>query len=168
MVVYKSEQGITSYSSEILQELWPYGFSTIGELNFETAAYTAGYILKKVNGEKALDTYLRNDEYGVAYWVTAPYVTMSLKPGIGYEFYKKYKDDFFPSDETPVPGRGVIKKVPRFYEEILKIENPKVYDEVKEERQIFLAAHGADFTPERLMDKYKCARARQSTKKRLL
>ncbi len=167
-VVEQQCEGITTYSSATLSELWPYGFCTIGELNYETAAYTAGYILKKITGEKANEEYLRNDENGVAFWVKPPYVTMSLKPGIGHGFYAKYKNDFFPSDESPVPGKGIIKKVPRYYETILKEENPKMLELVKQLRQVYLAEHSEDFTPERLRDKYKCQRARQINKQRTL
>ena len=39
--LYRSDEGINTYSSPTLENLWPYGFSTIGELNFDTAAYTA-------------------------------------------------------------------------------------------------------------------------------
>ena len=166
--VYQQEQGITTYESETLQKLWPYGFCTIGQLNFETASYTAGYILKKINGTKALDAYLRNDEYGVAFWVRPPYITMSLKPGIGAKFYEQFKTDFFPSDESPVPGKGVIQKVPRLYEEILKRESPELHKLVRDKRQVWIKEHREDFTAERLMDKYKCARARESSRQREL
>ncbi len=168
MVVEQSEQGITTYSSPSLEKIWPYGFSTIGELNYDTAAYTAGYILKKVNGQQGLDEYLRSDKYGVAYWVVAPYTSMSLKPGIGAKFYEKYKDDFFPSDESPVPGKGIINKVPRYYETLLSNSNPELLEVVKNVRQQFIKAHGADFTPERLRAKYECQKARQSKKARTL
>jgi len=166
--VYQQEEGITSYESPTLQKLWPYGFCTIGELNFETASYTAGYILKKVTGNQADETYLRNDENGEAIWVKPPYVTMSLKPGIGEKFYEQYKSDFFPSDETPVPGKGVIKKVPRYYEKKLKISDPGLFELVKNERQIWIAKHRDEFSPERLKDKYICARARQSQQQRAI
>ncbi len=160
--IYQQEQGITTYESETLSNLWPYGFCTIGELNFETASYTAGYILKKINGQRALEKYLRNDEYGVAYWVKPPYITMSLKPGIGAKFYERFETDFFPSDESPVPGKGIIKKVPRYYETMLKNSDSGAYEEVKRLRQVWISAHRDDFTPERLKDKYICARAAQS------
>jgi len=170
--IYDNSEGRGLYSSPSLEKLWPYGFSTIGELNFETASYTAGYILKKINGAQALDEYLRSDEYGVCFWVQAPYTTMSLghksPGGIGAEFYEKYKSDFFPSDECPVPGKGVLKKVPRYYEKILENENSALLDKVKEVRQVFLAKHRADFTPERLKDKYECAKKAQQIKKRAL
>ncbi len=170
--IYDNTEGRGLYSSPSLEKIWPYGFSTIGELNFQSAAYTAGYILKKITGKKADDEYLRSGEYGVAYWVTPPYVTMSLghksPGGIGADFYEKYKSDFFPSDESPVPGKGIIKKVPRYYQNILAERNPEVLEEVKKCRAAFIAAHRGDFTPERLKDKYNCARAAQSRKKREL
>jgi len=166
--LYSDDEGICTYYSPTLQKLWPYGFSTIGELNFDTASYIAGYILKKINGKQAEETYLRSDEYGVCFWVRPPYVTMSLKPGIGKDFYDKYKSDFFPSDESPVPGKGIINKVPRYYETILKKENPDELEMVKQMRKRFIMAHAADFTPERLMDKYQVAKAKQCSKTREL
>ncbi len=170
--IYDNTQGRGLYSSPSLERLWRYGFSTVGELNFDTAAYTASYILKKITGAAARDEYLRSDEYGVCHWVTPPYITMSLghkKPGgIGAEFYEKYKTDFFPSDESPVPGKGIIKKVPRYYQNILEGTEPGVLALVKERRAEFFEKHKEDFTPERLKDKYICARAGQSRKKREL
>ena len=35
------------YRSDELERLWPHGFSTIGELNYQTAAYVARYVTKK-------------------------------------------------------------------------------------------------------------------------
>ncbi len=134
----------------------------------DSAKYTAGYILKKITGYQALTAYLRNDEYGVAFWVKPPYTTMSLKPGIGHDFYKKYKSDFFPSDECPVPGLGIIKKVPRFYETILANEDPDCLALVKTLRHEFISAHKEDFTPQNLKAKYDCHKAAQSRQQRTL
>jgi len=167
-VIETTTDRYSTYTSPTLQKLWPYGFHNIGALNYETASYTAGYILKKITGLQALEQYLRNDENGVAFWVKSPYTTMSLKPGIGQKFYEKYKDDFFPSDESPVPGKGIIKKVPRYYEQILKLNDPDTHELVKQLRQVFIAAHREDFTPARLRAKYDCHKARQSQSKRTL
>lgn len=41
------------YRSEILEKLWTKGFSSVGDVNFESAAYVARYIMKKVTGEAA-------------------------------------------------------------------------------------------------------------------
>ena len=163
--LWKDDQGFYTYTSPNLELLWPFGFSTVQELNFETAAYTARYSLKKVTGKKAADHYLRCDEYGVATWLLPEYIRMStgrkFPSGIGATFYDKYHDEMFPSDEVSVPGKGVIKKVPRYYESILKSNDPAILAQVKNLRQIFYKSHRGDFTPERLQAKYKCAQKRQ-------
>lgn len=168
MELFKSTEGIHTYTSATLEQLWPYGFSTIGEVNYDTAQYTARYCLKKITGHMADDHYLRCDEYGVAYWLQPEYVTMSLKPGIGHDWYQQFKNDVFPADETPVPGKGVISKVPRYYQTILESEDPDQLKLVKAMRQAFISAHRADFTPERLHDKYRVQKAKQATKMREL
>ncbi len=168
--LFKDDQGFYTYTSATLSKLWPFGFSTVQALNFETAAYCARYALKKITGKKAETHYLRCDDDGVAFWILPEYIRMSTgrnKPcGIGAGFYAKFKNDIFPSDEVPVPGKGVIRKVPRYYQNILESSDPATLVIIKEMRQAFLKAHKADFTPERLRDKYMCAEAR--TNKRTL
>ena len=155
-VLWKDDEGVYTYTSPGLEKLWPFGFSTVQALNFETAAYTARYALKKITGEKAGDHYLRCDEDGVAYWLLPEYIRMSTgrnKPcGLGAGFYEKFT----------VPGKGIIRKVPRYYQNILQTNDPAQLKLIKEIRQTFIKAHKADFTPERLRDKYHCAKARQT------
>jgi len=144
----------------------------VAELNFQTASYTAGYAAKKVTGKKAAEHYLRCDEHGEAYWLLPEYIRMSTgrnKPcGLGAEYYKKFKTDFFPSDESPVPGHGVVQFVPRYYTNILAADDPGTYALVRDSRQKFISDHREDFTPERLEDKYINARAKQNQLKRTL
>ncbi len=169
--LFNDEEGLYTYTSPTLEKHWPYGFSTVAELNYRTAAYTAGYIFSKITGKKAEDHYLRCDEHGEAYWLLPEYTRMSTgnkNPpcGLGASFYEKFRTDIFPSDTSPVPGKGVLQLVPRYYTNILKSEDPSTLELVKELRQQFQKAHAADFTPQRLEDKYKCAQARQSRLKR--
>ncbi len=170
--LWEDNEGLYTYTSEELQKHWPWGFTTVAELNLRTAAYTAGYALKKITGKRAEDHYLRCDEYGVAYWLLPEYIRMSTgrgKPsGIGAGFYEKFKKDIFPADKSPVPGHGERQLVPRYYQNILAEENPAQLEQIKELRQEFIAAHRADFTPERLRDKYICARAKENQLKRKL
>ncbi len=90
--------------------------------------------------------------------------------GIGAKFYEKFESDIFPLDKSPIPGHGDKQKelVPRYYQKLLERTNPAMLEAIKETRQQFIAAHAADFTPERLRDKYICARAQQSRKMRTL
>lgn len=152
------------FTSPSLEKIWKYGFVDVGELNFASAAYVARYILKKITGPKADDHYMQCDIDGVATWVEPEYCTMSN--GIGKDWFDKYKSDVFPSDEVPVPGVGVLKKVPRYYEEIWKNEAPMSMEEIKAVRQKFREEHGDEYTPERLMAKYKVKKAQVNMLKR--
>ncbi len=170
--LWEDDEGLYTYTSAELQKHWPWGFTTVAPLTLRNAAYTAGYALKKITGKRALEHYLRCDEYGVAYWLLPEYIRMSTgrdKPcGIGAGFYEKYKTDIFPADKSPVPGHGQRELVPRYYQNILAEQNPAMLDQIKELRQEFITAHRADFTPERLRDKYKCTRAKENRSSRPL
>ena len=173
---YSSRDGELRYTSAILERLWRYGFVDVGELNFDSAAYVSRYCLKKVTGDKAHDHYMSVDLDGEITWLEPEYSTMSRgnaaykgqKCGIGADWYDVYGDDVFPSDEVPVPGSGVYKKVPRYYEEIFKEENPISLEEIKAIRKKFREVHGDEYTPERLMDKYKVKKAQMKMLKREL
>ncbi len=170
--LWNDDEGLYTYTSEELQKHWRWGFTTVAEINLRTAAYTAGYAIKKITGKRAADHYLRCDEYGEAYWLLPEYIRMSTgrkKPcGLGAKFYEKFNSDIFPSDTSPVPGYGQSQLVPRYYQNILAEENPAMLETIKATRQEFITAHAADFTPERLRDKYICARAKQNQLKRNL
>lgn len=172
VTLFKDVEGVYTYLSPTLEKLWPYGFSTVQDLCYENAAYTARYCLKKVNGKRAWDHYLRCNEHGEAYWLRPEFIRMSTgnikgkNNGLGAGFYEKYTTDIFPSDEVPIPGKGIQKKVPRYYQNILQREDPATFELVKELRQVFLRNHKHDFTPDRLRQKAICAQA-QLTKRQL-
>jgi len=93
---------------------------------------------------------------------------MSLRPGIGKTFYEKYKTDFFPSDECPVPGRGVYKKVPNYYDQLYQKTNPDTYLEIKRAREQYRDSNAAEYTTQRLETKYKVKKAGLAHLKRTL
>ncbi len=170
--LWKDDEGVYTYTSTELEKHWPYGFTTVAPLTMDNAAYTAGYAFKKITGKRAQEHYLRWDEHGEAYWLLPEYIRMSTgrgKPsGLGAKFYEKFTNDIFPADISPVPGHGQYELVPRYYQNILAEQNPEMLEEIKTVRQKFITAHAADFTPERLRDKYICARAKENLKTRTL
>lgn len=157
--VYDEKRGIRRYTSPLLERLWRYGFVDVGECNYETAAYVARYVLKKVNGVRAETEYQRITVDGELVYITPEYCTMSRRPGIGKEWFDRFASDCFPSDEVPVPGCGVLKKVPRYYEKLFEIADPLTLEEVKKVRETFRREHSAEYTPARLMAKYKVKKA---------
>jgi len=138
------------YTSDTLERLWGMGFCTIGTLTFDSAAYVARYCTKKVNGKLAADHYAgRLPEFGL----------MSLKPGIGSGWFEKWKGDCFPSDYLVTNGHKC--KPPRFYDKKLKVEDPYLYEKIKELRQVRRGAKNSDDdTHRRLLDREKCQEAR--------
>ena len=157
---YGSHNGELRYTSPFLESIWKYGFVDVGELNFESAAYVSRYILKKVTGAASDDHYMLYDLDGEITFVLPEFTLMSRRPGIGRGFYEKFKDDLFPSDEIPVPGKGVLRGMPRYYDELFKIENPLTMEEIKAVRLEFMEKHGDDYTPERLEDRYRVTKAK--------
>lgn len=122
--LFSKRDDIRLYTSDILSGLWPFGFSTVGEVTFESAAYVARYIMKKVTGDRAKDHYQGR---------THEYSTMSRRPGIGKGWYEKFKADVYPSDRVVV--RGVFTRPPRFYDSLLGREDRSTIEFLKIKRQ---------------------------------
>ncbi len=160
--------GIVTCVSETLADIWGKGFCTVGELNYETAAYTARYIMKKITGTRAEEHYLRVDPTtGEMFNLHPEYTTMSLGrkkgDGIGAAFFKKFESDFFPSDQCPVPGRGVYNRVPKYYERLWAEKNPDAFAEIKKRREKYRDTHMDEYTAQRLETKFKVKQAQMKT-----
>ena len=91
---------------------------------------------------------------------------MSLKPGIGYEWYKQYTSDVYPHDYVVVRGKKV--KPPKYYDKKYKIENPYEFDELLYIREKSAKLNYADNTFERLAVKEQVAKAKLQKFKRNL
>jgi hypothetical protein len=122
------------YSSPLLEEAWPYGHVSIGELTFESAAYVARYVLKKQKGDdKDIYTNVCSDT-GEIIERNKEFVLMSLKPGIGQTWYDKYGKDVYPNDFVVI--NNVKMKPPRYYDNLLMASDPFTFDDVSEKREI--------------------------------
>ena len=130
-------------------------------MTYESGAYIAGYILKKMSGRYAQDQYLSVDLDGVITFLEPEFVRMSRNPGIGKQWFDKYYTDCFPADHVPVVGRGVFRGIPRFYSERYGEVFPEKLEEIKKVREAFRREHADEYTPERLMAKYEVAQAKQ-------
>lgn len=164
----KTPAGEVIYRSKSLESLWTGGFSSVGTVTFKSAAYVARYIDAKITGDMADDHYtFVNPETGEIFHRTPEFNKMSLKPGIGAEWLKKYKTDVFPNDYVVVRG-GQKVPVPKYYQKIYKCENPFEWDEVEYQRYINSRKNLDDNTPERLQIKKQVHLARKSKLKRQL
>jgi hypothetical protein len=163
----RSPSGAMLYRSEDLEALWPFGYSSIGDVNFESAAYVARYIMKKVTGHNAKAHYTETDpDTGEIITRKPEFNKMSLKPGIGYDWYKKYKSDVYPHDYVIIKGKKV--KPPKFYDKKYKMDNPYEFDEILYKREISGKLNSEDNTLERLIVKETVQNAKLQKLKRTL
>ena len=143
------------YRSETLEKLWTFGYSTIGEVTFESAAYIARYVTKKINGDMAEDHYKGKKP---------EYITMSRRPGIGHDWFTKYIKDVYPNDFVMI--RNNIKTKPsRYYDKLLekKSEDDILTIKAKRKRRARESEHNSSH---RLKAREKCKLAQTKNLKR--
>lgn len=132
-VIHSINDDTRLYTSDILTNLWGHGICTTGDVTFESAAYVARYVLKKINGEQACEHYMTTNEYtGEIQWIEPEYATMSRGKGIGTEWYNKYKSDVYPRDEVVVNGKKM--QPPKFYDSLYEFEDVMKHFELKNRR----------------------------------
>lgn len=132
-VYWTSRQGHRVYRSPELEELWRFGQSEIGSVTFDSAAYVARYIQKKRDGEKFADHYLGVvEDTGEVVELAREYSTMSRNPGIGREWYERYKKGVYAHDSVLV--RGLELRPPRYYDGLYEVENPRKLKALKRRR----------------------------------
>jgi len=129
----KTKQGHQIWRSKALEELWPLGNSEIGSLTFESAAYIARYITKKITGPQAVDHYTSIDDEGFVMTRKPEYTTMSRRPGIAKGWYEKHSSDVYPHDEVVL--REKVMKPPRYYDTQFELEYPSDFEKLKRQRR---------------------------------
>lgn len=149
------------WRSNSLEDLWPLGNSEIGSVTFESAAYVARYIMKKITGP------LADEHYGSR---IPEYVTMSRGGrkrdgnlgGIGAQWFEKFGSEVYPSDFVVM--RGKVMKPPKFYDSRYELIDGDGALEVARERR--RKRRLEDETPERLIVREKVTRARLALSQR--
>lgn len=163
-VLFKDSSGGKIYTSPILEALWPFGFSTIGDVTFESAAYVARYVLKKwskedlksqglfdamVKFDKDSNKFFAATKCGLSYNGLKPeYITMSRRPGIGADWFKRFSSDVYPGGFCVVNGKRV--RPPKFYDSKYEIDNIMSMAMIKGKR-LMAAQDNPDNKPARLV-----------------
>ncbi len=157
--LWKLSNGLPLYISEQLSSIWGYGFCSVGAVTFESSAYVARYIMKKITGEPAEDHYTYVDPLTGEISQLAPeYVTMSRRPGIGKVWLEMYRDDVWPGDFVVVDTKKL--RPPRFYDKVLEEESFRMFRKVKGERERNAEKHADNNTPDRLKVRRKVQEAK--------
>jgi hypothetical protein len=164
-VLWTVRDNVRLYRSHELEKLWPFGFCTIGDVTYESAAYVARYITKKVNGEQAKEHYMRCDsQTGEVYWLEPEYITMSRRPGIARDWYNKYRSDLYPKDFVTFEGKSF--KVPKYYDRLYEVEDEFEFSKIKNQRILDMRDSSDNMTRDRLDIRRVCLENKLKRKER--
>lgn len=134
------------FRSRVAEEVWGLGNVVIDRLNPAAAAYVAGYTLKKARAAAYADSVV-DVRTGELCDRVPPFVRMSLKPGIGAFWYKRFGRDILPHDFAIADGCKY--KVPRYYFKKFAAEFPLLAEEVQWQRELRAREHPEESTAER-------------------
>lgn len=118
------------YRSATLEQLWPYGFVTVGAVSYQSAAYVARYSLKKEKGRHA-------EKYYRSLGLVPEYVRMSRRPGIAREYYDANSDRIYKYDELIISnGDGPMRVKPvKYYDRLFRECHEPEYKEISDKRR---------------------------------
>lgn len=123
------------YYSPTIEKIWGKGNVWIGEVNWNTCAYVARYIMKKQKGQNAEQHYMENGE-------VPEFVRMSRRPGIGQKYFEDNYEKIYLCDEIVIQKRnrqGQIEahsvKPVRYYDKLYDQLEPENMALIKEARQ---------------------------------
>lgn len=114
-------------TNERLEKIWHKGFISIGECNWETIGYTAGYCQKKLFGDFKEEYYAKKGQEPI-------FANMSRRPGIGRTYFEENKDKIYEFDEI-INSKGKSIKPPSYYDRLMDIGEKDVMDNIREIRE---------------------------------
>lgn len=156
----KSPSGEQLYRSPDLERLWPYGFSSVGSLSFESAAYVARYCMKKLTGDGERHYYnIVDPDTGEIFPRRKEFSMMSK--GIGQDWLRLYWQDV---RNGKVVVNGKECNAPRYY--MRKMRKLGVMEDIQQKRHEEAVLRFEHSSPERLAAKAAVTKARVSQLKR--
>lgn len=126
----RSKSGFPLFECETLSKIWGNGYVTVSPVTWETCAYTARYVMKKVDKSYDQSLYEKNN-------LEREFVAMSRRPGIGLSYYELNKSKIYEFDQIilSTANGGKIIHPPKYFDDKYELDNPEKYEEIKERRK---------------------------------
>lgn len=164
-ILFSVRKKIQLYKSADMDDLWGKGGTRTGDLTFESAAYVARYIMKKITGPGSASHYETVDPgTGEIINREPEFTTMSRggkyqsKGGIGKAWYDQYSADVYNHDFVVFNGKKM--RSPRYYDRQFELKNPVAYKRLRNKRLAKAKNQAADNTPDRLRVREKVSEAK--------
>lgn len=121
-----SRLGDKYYISDTLTRLWGKGHVLLAQVTWESAAYVARYVTKKLTGDAAKFWY---DDIGL----TPPFTVMSRRPGIASNYFDNNAADLLKFDGGVISTKNGAKIYPnpRYFKRKLDLLFPEEYGNIK-------------------------------------
>lgn len=128
--MFNNHEGDAIYDCKKIRKIWGKGLIGIGEVTFNSAAYVARYIMKKQKGPDS-------DWYYKSQGKAKEFTRMSLKPGIGKNYYEQNKTKIYQYDNITLPkGRSSITvKPPAYFDKLYDLDDPDNLAKIKQARR---------------------------------
>jgi len=165
LVRYSGNGPTSLFTSETLTRLWGKGHVVIGLVEEQSVNYVAGYVLKKRMGKGAAEFHnVFHPETGEPLKMQPVFARMSLKPGIGAEWFSRFYRDVYPADKFPLKGGRFVRPPKYFdvlYERLASSDGslPSL-ESLKDKRREAATVHADDATDARLKVRETCAKAK--------
>lgn len=111
-----TSQGYTLYKCRELEEIWNRGNVIVSQVSWQTCAYTARYVTKKLNGNAA--------EFYELFNLEPEFALMSRRPGLGRKYLEDHPEAAFNEIILPTEEGKRVFMPPRYFKEIYKKDNP--------------------------------------------
>lgn len=136
------------YTSKTLDKIWGKGFASFGAVTFESAAYVARYIMKKIDGELADEHYRRVDlQTGEITYLHPEFTLCSTRPGIARDWFLKFKNDL---NKDFITVNGIKMRPPKYYDKLFESLDDDNFCFIKTKRSQSIDTSDPEFTRERL------------------
>lgn len=118
------------YQNKIIEQAWGKGLINITEANWNTIAYVARYITKKIKGKESEIYYAIQGEIKEIF-------RTSRQKGIGYDYYQKHKEEIYEKDQILIKNNKGLHYIqpPKYYDNMYEKENPEKMKQIKIKRK---------------------------------
>lgn len=117
----------------LVEDCWKQGFITVAEVNWETCAYVARYVTKKMIGKSETEYQLYCDSLGFAPQPREFHITPK-RPGLGLTYLEAHMDEIYSKDKVVLPGGKSLKPC-KYYDDKFDLVDPELLAMNKEARK---------------------------------
>lgn len=106
------------------------GIANVSEATWNSIAYTARYITKKINGAESEDYYAEKGQ-------AKEFFRVSRMPGIGENYFRKHWKEIYDKDEIIIKNKAgaIATQPPKYFDRLLEETSPKTLERIKIKRK---------------------------------